>query len=291
VNAWTRLEQTINGQRWRYVDTQPDGDKPDGDKPDGDKPIVLLLHGFTLGSSLLTYAPLVASLQPDYRVIVPDLPGFGGSDALKTATPDSNAYASALATFVEILALKSFYMVAFSMGGAVTLRYLNAHLSDKTRLQGLILSSSYGLRRLPYPPLLLPLGLRGRLAERLANRLLTSPTRVKWLMRYMVLSQNVDSRLVHEVLEHRLELPPAFMAWLRSEVGWLAHRHHDANVLAELACPVHLVHGSRDMVVPVWDSQRAAKRYNLPVTVVPKAGHWLPRQVPEVLEACLRQLE
>lgn len=73
MHAWESLEQTINGQRWRYVDTQPDGDKP----------VAVLLHGFTLGSSLLTYAPLVASLQPDYRVIVPDLPGFGGSDALK----------------------------------------------------------------------------------------------------------------------------------------------------------------------------------------------------------------
>ena len=280
MHAWENFEHIINGKRWRYVDTQPAGDKP----------VVLLLHGFTLGSSLLTYAPLAANLQPDYRVIVPDLPGFGGSDALATDTPDSDAYALALTEFVEKLALKSFYMVAFSMGGAVTLRYLRAHLSDKTRLRGLILSSSYGLRRLPFPPLLLPLGLRGKLAESLANPLLASPKRVKWLMRHMVLSQKVDSRLVEEVLANQLELPAAFMAWLRSEVGWLAHRHSDAEVLAELACPVHLLHGSRDMVVPVWDSQRAAKRYDLPVTVVAKAGHWLPRQVPGVLEQHLRNL-
>lgn len=281
MHAWESLEDTINGQRWRYVDTQPEGGKP----------TVLLIHGFTLGSSLLTYAPLLSHLHFDYRVIVPDLPGFGGSSPLETDTPDSDAYASALASFVDALALEQFYMVAFSMGGAVTLRYVQAHLSDKTRLRGLLLSSSYGLRTLPYPPLLLPLGLRGRLAERLANPLLASPTRVKWLMRYMVLSQKVDTRLVEEVLENQLALPPAFMAWLRSEVGWLTHRHHDADVLAELACPVHLLHGSRDMVVPVWDSRRAAKRYGLPVTVVPKAGHWLPRQVPEVLEQHLRHLD
>ena len=146
VQTWQTFEQTINSQRWRYVDTQPDSDQP----------CVLLLHGFTLGSSLLTYAPLVNRLHPDYRVIVPDLPGFGGSDALQTDTPDSDAYASALTGFVDALALEQFYVVAFSMGGAVTLRYLHRHLANKTRLRGLILSSSYGLRRLPYPPLRCP---------------------------------------------------------------------------------------------------------------------------------------
>ena len=280
MQTWQTFERTLTGQHWRYVDTQPAGDKP----------IALLLHGFTLGSSLLTYAPLAARLQGDYRVIVPDLPGFGGSAALTTDPPDSDAYARALAGFIDGLQLEPFFVVAFSMGGAVTLRYLQAYLADTERLRGLVLVSSYGLRTLPFPPLLLPLGLRGKFAERLANPLLGNPTRVTWLMRHLVLSQRVEPSLIAEVCANKLELPPAFMAWLRSEVTWLAHRHNDADVLAELTCPLHLVHGGRDIVVPVWDSRRAAKRYNLPVTVVAKGGHWLPRQVPEVLEQHLRNL-
>jgi pimeloyl-ACP methyl ester carboxylesterase len=278
VQTWQTFEHIVNGQHWRYVDTQPQGDQA----------IALLLHGFTLGSSLLTYAPLVSYLHPDYRVIVPDLPGFGGSDALTTDTPDSEAYAHALAAFVDALELSSFFMVAFSMGGAVTLRYLRQHAE---RVCGLVLVSSYGLRTMPFPPLALPLSLRGQLAEHLANPLLASPVRIKWVMQHMVLSQTVDNSLVEEVLENRLELPPAFMAWLRAEVGWFGHRHNDAEVLTDITCPIHLLHGSRDMVVPVWDSRRAARRYNLPITVIPKCGHWLPRQAPRVLEHHLRSLD
>jgi len=277
MQTWDVLEQTVNGHRWRYVDSQPEGGQP----------IALLLHGFTLGSSLLTYAPLASSLKTSYRVIVPDLPGFGGSDMLETATPDSEAYASALAGFIDALALEPFVVVAFSMGGAVMLRYLRRHAEQ---VRGVVLVSSYGLRTIPFPPLLLPLSLRGHFAEHLINPLLASPSRVKWLMRNMVLSQKVDARLAEEVLANKLEIPATFMAWLRSEVGWLTHRHNDAEVLAELTCPVHLLHGARDLVVPASDSRRVAHRYQLPVTVVPKCGHWLPRQVPELLEQHVRLL-
>jgi pimeloyl-ACP methyl ester carboxylesterase len=44
-----------------------------------DAPIVLLLHGFPTSSH--QYRGLIARLADKYRVIAPDLPGFGFSDA------------------------------------------------------------------------------------------------------------------------------------------------------------------------------------------------------------------
>jgi pimeloyl-ACP methyl ester carboxylesterase len=273
----------VNGRQWHYFASH--------ENLDDTLPTILMLHGFTLGSSLLTYGPLASSLASRYQVIVPDLPGFGKSDELVDADGnpihDSDAYACALAEFVDALNIANCHVVAFSMGGAITLRYVCDNLD---KVASLLLVSSYGLRTIPFPGILLQLGLQGHVAEAFVNPLLSSKRLLKVLMRQVVLSGQVDASLFDEVAATELSLPAAFMGWLRSEVGWLAHRHHDAPILADLSYPVQLVHGTRDLVVPVADSQRAAARYNLPLTQLKGYGHWLPRQAPEVLEQHIHRL-
>src|SRR5579859_7419001 len=44
-----------------------------------DAPVILLLHGFPSSSRM--YEPLLARLADRYRLIAPDYPGFGHSDA------------------------------------------------------------------------------------------------------------------------------------------------------------------------------------------------------------------
>ena len=51
---------------------------------DKDAPVVLLLHGFP--SSSHQYRGLIDQLSDKYRVIAPDLPGFGFSDAPEAKT-------------------------------------------------------------------------------------------------------------------------------------------------------------------------------------------------------------
>ncbi|MEM6431693.1 MAG: alpha/beta hydrolase [Deinococcota bacterium] len=273
----------VNGRKWHYFASD--------ETLDDTRPTVVMLHGFTLGSSLLTYGPLASSLASRYHVIVPDLPGFGKSDELVDAdgnpVHDSDAYACALAGFIDALDIPKCHIVAFSMGGAITLRYVCDSLY---KVASLLLVSSYGLRMIPFPGIFLQLGLQARVAEALVNPLLSSKRVLRVLMRQVVLSGKVDASLFDEVAATELSLPAAFMGWLRSEVGWLAHRHHDAPILADLACPVQLVHGTRDLVVPVTDSQRAAARYNLPLRKLKGYGHWLPRQAPDVLEQHIHTL-
>jgi len=42
-----------------------------------DAPVILLLHGFPTSSHM--FRDLIPALAPDYRVIAPDLPGFGNT--------------------------------------------------------------------------------------------------------------------------------------------------------------------------------------------------------------------
>ncbi len=84
----------------------------------GSGPAVLFLHGAGVRAS--TYAPLIRPLARDFRVIAPDLPGFGGS-----FTPPSSwaaeDFAACILDFAARLGLDHFDVVAQSFGGCVAL--------------------------------------------------------------------------------------------------------------------------------------------------------------------------
>jgi pimeloyl-ACP methyl ester carboxylesterase len=62
----------------------------------GDAPVVVLLHGFPSSSHM--YRSLIPALADRYRVIAPDLPGFGLS-----AMPPRTAFGYGFAAFAEIV--------------------------------------------------------------------------------------------------------------------------------------------------------------------------------------------
>ncbi len=92
-----------------------------------DAPVVLLLHGFPSAGHM--FRDLIPELAGRYRVIAPDLPGFG-----QTRAPgrDSFSYtfddlAVAIGGFVEALGLASYALYIFDYGAPVGLRLALAH--------------------------------------------------------------------------------------------------------------------------------------------------------------------
>jgi pimeloyl-ACP methyl ester carboxylesterase len=90
-------------------------------------PTVLLLHGFPTSSHM--FRNLIPELADQYRVIAPDLPGFGFSDAPDRA---SFAYtfehlASMIADFTEAINLQRFAIYVFDYGAPVGFRLAVAH--------------------------------------------------------------------------------------------------------------------------------------------------------------------
>ncbi|MBT1689927.1 alpha/beta fold hydrolase [Dawidia soli] len=85
-------------------------------------PVVLLLHGFPTSSFM--FRNLIPVLSTQYRVIAPDLPGFGCS-----AMPPREQYtytfdnlAHTLQAFIDTLALKRFAIYVFDYGAPVGYR-------------------------------------------------------------------------------------------------------------------------------------------------------------------------
>src|SRR5277367_4431637 len=81
-----------------------------------DAPVVLLLHGFPTSS--FQYRDLIPRLADKYRVIAPDLPGFGF-----TGVPEERRYAytfdslaKTMLAFTEALSLAKYAMYVFDYG-------------------------------------------------------------------------------------------------------------------------------------------------------------------------------
>ncbi|MBB6143195.1 pimeloyl-ACP methyl ester carboxylesterase [Silvibacterium bohemicum] len=99
---------------------------------DQDAPVVLLLHGFPASSFM--FRNLISCLADQYRVIAPDLPGFGF-----TEVPEGRKYAytfDALAgtmeAFTEALKLNRYAIYVFDYGAPTGLRLAMRHAERVT---------------------------------------------------------------------------------------------------------------------------------------------------------------
>lgn len=91
-----------------------------------DAPVLLLLHGFPSSSHM--FRELITRMATMYRVIAPDLPGFGF-----TVVPDERKYsysfdslAKTIESFVDVLELKRYAVYVFDYGAPVGFRLARA---------------------------------------------------------------------------------------------------------------------------------------------------------------------
>lgn len=124
-------EQTVQvgDTRWVYVE---------GGKQDG--PPLVLLHGY--GGSHADWLMTARYLTTNFRVIIPDLPGWGESTRLPDADYGYPAQVQRLHGFVEALRLGEIAITGHSMGGAIAGLYAAQYPKD---VAALVLIDSAGV--------------------------------------------------------------------------------------------------------------------------------------------------
>lgn len=109
---------------------------------DTTRPVIVLLHGSPGRSG--DFARLAPALAPDYRLVVPDLPGFGSSTH---NVPDYSfrAHARYVLELLDQLHVQRVHIVGFSMGGGVAL-----NLADiaPERVASLTMLSAIGVQEM-----------------------------------------------------------------------------------------------------------------------------------------------
>lgn len=120
---------TLNGLHTAQVDT-------------GEGDPILLLHGW--GANIDLMWPLAERLLPlGYRVLVPDLPGFGKSDPPPSAWTVHD-YAAHVLAYLSHHGLEQVYLVGHSFGGRLGL-VLGAEQGQ--RIKKMVLIDSAGIRK------------------------------------------------------------------------------------------------------------------------------------------------
>jgi pimeloyl-ACP methyl ester carboxylesterase len=101
--AGMRSRETLVGDtRWHYLEG-------------GAGPVLVAVHGF--GADADHWLQIGHGLKSDFRVIAPDLPGFGTSDPGERLSFDIASQAARLSDFLEQLGVRSCVLVGSSMGG------------------------------------------------------------------------------------------------------------------------------------------------------------------------------
>ncbi|MGV9772734.1 alpha/beta fold hydrolase [Streptosporangium sp. NPDC003464] len=104
----------VDGVRVFYRQTGP-----------ADAPALLLLHGFPSASH--QFRRLMDALGDRYRLIAPDYPGFGLTEAPEDFTYSFDRLADVVEGFVTALGLDRFVMYTFDFGGPVGFRLATRH--------------------------------------------------------------------------------------------------------------------------------------------------------------------
>jgi pimeloyl-ACP methyl ester carboxylesterase len=107
---------------------------------------ILMLHDMQSKSSKIDFEPLF-KLSQNYKLVVPDLVGFGGS-SMHAETPDYVQQASILSEFIEKLNLHNFSIIGYGWGGQIALE-LSSTLGHSVKCV-ILLNPTYDKKQLNY---------------------------------------------------------------------------------------------------------------------------------------------
>jgi 3-oxoadipate enol-lactonase len=236
----------------------------------GEGPPLLLVHG--LGGAAWNFTEMQPHLA-GRRLIVPDLPGHGGSSPLPAAS--LRGFADALVPLLD----EPVDVLGHSLGGVVALRLAERH---PTLVRRVLVAAGAGIssstRRAELTIQLLGIVQPARIAGRRVEKVATS-SRLRRLVFGGLEVSNPDAlseRAVHGFLRG----PALHTDSLGAGLALVADDpRHD---LERVRCPVLLLWGARDKQVPVTDGFEYARRLHAPLRVIADCGHLLIGERPEV---------
>ncbi len=237
----------------------------------GHGPPLLLVHGF--GGAAWNFTELQPHLH-GRRLIIPDLPGHGGSSPLP-ATTTLRGFADALAPLLD----GATDVLGHSLGGVVALRLAERHPALVRRL---VVAAAAGIststRRTELTIAVLGRLQPGRIAGRRVERIAGS-SRLRRLVFGPFEVSNPDllsERAVHGFLRGPLMHTDALGA------GMALTADDPRRDLERVRCPVLVLWGARDRQVPLEDGFEYARRLHAPIRVIADCGHLLIGERPDV---------
>lgn len=270
VPGFEERVETLDGTRLRWL-------------AGGEGPPVLLVHG--LGGLASNWRLVAPALARERRVILPELPGHGGSGRLARGA-DLDAFADAVLAVAEAEGAVPAPWVGHSLGGLVALR---AAARRPDAVTGVVLAAAAGISsatRLGEAIVTLMGVLRpGRLVGR--RRRHVSRSRIGRTLTFGWWGVADPAGFDPAMAEAFLSGPPQHTDTLTAGRALVA-----ADPRADLdrvRCPCLCLWGAQDNWVPLADGVEYARRLRAPLRTIAGCGHLLIGERPDAVTRAVRE--
>ena len=201
------------------------------------KDTLLLLHG--LGASAERWENVIPLFAKKFRVVVPDLIGFGYSDK-PIVDYTTDYFAEFVSKFVSKLGIKNLNIIGSSLGGEIAAESIINH---DVNVKKLVLVSPSGMMKHSTPAL---------------NTYISAamyPNNESALNAFQAMfgRKKIDNKIVSGFVE-RMQLPNAKMAFMSTLLG-LSNSKVITEKLQLITIPTLIVWGENDPVIPIEYAQ------------------------------------
>jgi 3-oxoadipate enol-lactonase len=231
---------------------------------------VLLIHGFPLSRQM--WEPQVEALSSQARILAPDLPGHGETEAADEAQLSMEGAARLLAGFLDALDVRQPVVVCgLSMGGYIALAFYRLF---PERTAGLVLTATRS----------------GADSEEARGKRDQAREKARTAGVEAVVDDMLPKLMAPVTYQSRPELVEGVRAMMAgtSQGGMMGalrgmkERPDSTPLLAEVRVPTLIIHGEDDQLIPA-DEGRSMSNH-LPhgrLALIPQAGHLLNLEQPQ----------
>lgn len=241
---------------------------------------LLLIHGIPVWGYL--WKDCIEPLSQHFKVIVPDLVGYGYSDQRDSFDRSIKVQSQMLSKLLDSLNIQDVLVVGHDIGGAVAQRFVVDHAA---RVPKWVLMDSVLYDSWPADPMV-----------RLGNPKQHYTTKGDELARKFI------ERLPDGIYHKEVATPEMLEGWMApymTDEGKLSlirnaaalNTNHTMELLGDLKAltqPVLVLWGEKDQFQPLAGAQRFAEEYpQSKLVIIPDSDHFLPLEKPEQVSEIL----
>jgi len=198
------------------------------------KNVLLLIHG--LGASSERWSEVIPLFSEHYRVIIPDLIGFGLSD--KPATDYTmNFFVDFLEKFIATSGISKPDIIGSSLGGQISAEYASLH---SQKINKLVLVSPSGIMKQSTP------ALDGYIMAAMYPNKISAKNAFEQMEGS---GKHVEDKIISGFIE-RMQLPNAKLAFMSTILG-LKNSKSIKSKLESISASTLLIWGTDDPVIPI----------------------------------------
>ncbi|QRQ84028.1 alpha/beta fold hydrolase [Cupriavidus oxalaticus] len=225
-------------------------------------PAIVLLHGISSGAA--SWLPCASLLAAQARVIAWDAPGYGNSTPLAQQRPLASDYAQRLDGMLQALAVQPALIVGHSLGALMAAAYVANARNLPARLLLLSVAQGYGAA-----------GKEAQAQQVAQQRLAALDT-----LGVQGLAQRGPARLLSELADAGAQ---SWVRWNMQRLNPDGYRQAVAMLCGDdidrylsrrpPSLPTRIACGSHDVVTTPLACGTLAERFDLPLALIPDAGH------------------